>query len=100
LWFKKTSGPNDLPDLHIDSVKVKTRASFRSPRLAQRDPRQFRRASEAQREAGPQPGAVVHVNGLNIVPSDFGTSFDGFRTMRRCWLIWRDGDLVGAAFES
>jgi hypothetical protein len=40
------------------------------------------------------------LNGLNIVPSGFGISFDNFRTLRRCRLIWRDGDFVGVAFES
>jgi hypothetical protein len=45
-------------------------------------------------------GAGLRLNGLNIVPSDFVISFDNFRTMRRCRLIWRDGDFVGAAFES
>jgi hypothetical protein len=44
-------------------------------------------------------GARIRLNGLNIVPSEFGISFDKFRTMRRCRLIWRDADLVGAAFE-
>jgi hypothetical protein len=38
-------------------------------------------------------GAGLRLNGLNIVPSEFGISFDNFRTMRRCQLIWRDGDL-------
>jgi hypothetical protein len=45
-------------------------------------------------------GAGIQLNGLNIVPSEFGISFDIFRTMRRCRLIWRYGDFVGAAFES
>ena len=45
-------------------------------------------------------GAGLRLNGVNIVPSDFGISFDNFRTMRRCRLIWRDGDSVGAAFET
>ena len=44
--------------------------------------------------------ACLRLNGLNIVPSECGISFDGFRTMRRCRLVWRDGDFVGAAFES
>jgi hypothetical protein len=44
-------------------------------------------------------GAGVRLNGLNIVPSEFGVSFDNFRTMRRCRLIWRDGDFVGVTFE-
>jgi hypothetical protein len=37
-------------------------------------------------------GAGIRLNGLNFVPSEFGVSFDNFRTMRRCQLIWRDGD--------
>ncbi len=45
-------------------------------------------------------GAGIQLNGLNLVPSEFGISFDNFHTMRRCRLIWRDGDFVGAAFES
>jgi hypothetical protein len=45
-------------------------------------------------------GAGLRLNGLNIVPSEFGISFDNFRTMRHCRLIWRDGDFVGAAFET
>jgi hypothetical protein len=45
-------------------------------------------------------GASLRLNGVSIVPSEFGISFDKFRTMRRCRLIWRDGDFVGAAFES
>jgi hypothetical protein len=45
-------------------------------------------------------GAGILLNGLNIVPSEFGISFDNFRTMRHCRLIWRDGDFVGVAFES
>jgi hypothetical protein len=45
-------------------------------------------------------GAGIRLNGLNIVPSEFGISFDNFLTMRRCRLIWREGDFIGAAFES
>jgi hypothetical protein len=45
-------------------------------------------------------GAGLRLNGLNILLSEFGISFDNFRTMRRCRLIWRAGDFVGAAFES
>jgi hypothetical protein len=45
-------------------------------------------------------GAGLRLNGLNIVPSEFGISFDNFRTMRRCRLVWRNGDFVGAAFET
>jgi hypothetical protein len=35
-----------------------------------------------------------------ILPSEFGILFDNFHTMRCCRLIWRDGDFVGAEFES
>jgi hypothetical protein len=45
-------------------------------------------------------GASIRLNGLHIVPSKFGVSFDRFRTMRECRMIWRDGDFVGVAFES
>jgi hypothetical protein len=45
-------------------------------------------------------GAGLRLNGLNILSSEFGISFDNFRTTRLCRLIWRDGDFVGAAFET
>ena len=45
-------------------------------------------------------GAGIRLNGLNIVPFEFGISFDSFRTMRMCRLVWRDGDFIGATFES
>lgn len=34
-------------------------------------------------------GARVKLNGLSVMPSDFGISFDRFRTMRQCRLVWR-----------
>jgi hypothetical protein len=45
-------------------------------------------------------GAGLRLNGVNIVPSEFAISFDRFRTMRLCRLIWRDGDFLGVAFKS
>jgi hypothetical protein len=45
-------------------------------------------------------GAGLRLNGLNILLSEFGISFDKFRTIRRCRLIRRDGDFVGVTFES
>ena len=45
-------------------------------------------------------GVGLQLNGLNIMPFEFGISFDNFRTMRRCRMIWRDRDFVGAAFET
>lgn len=32
------------------------------------------------------------MNGLNIQPFEFGISFDNFRTMRKCCMIWSNGD--------
>jgi hypothetical protein len=45
-------------------------------------------------------GAGIRLNGLNILSSEFYISFDAFRTARRCRLIWREGDFIGAAFEN
>jgi hypothetical protein len=41
-------------------------------------------------------GAGIRLNGLKIVPLDFDLSFDGFRTIRKCRLIWRESDFMGA----
>jgi hypothetical protein len=45
-------------------------------------------------------GAGIRLNGLNMVPLDFDISFDNFHSVRRCRLIWRDGDFVGVALMS
>jgi hypothetical protein len=45
-------------------------------------------------------GAGIRLHEAQIVPVDFDISFDNFRTIRKSRLIWRDGDFVGAAFES
>ena len=45
-------------------------------------------------------GVCVRTQRLNILPLNFGLSFDNFQTVRMCRLIWRDRDFVGAAFES
>ena len=44
-------------------------------------------------------GAGIRLNGAKIVPDDFGISFDNFRTMHRCRLVWRCNDFLGVAFE-
>jgi hypothetical protein len=41
----------------------------------------------------------TRLNGLNTLSSEFGISFDNFHTMRRCRLIWRHDDFVGASFQ-
>ena len=45
-------------------------------------------------------GAGIRLHELQVVPVNFDLSFDNFRTIRKSRLIWRDGDFVGAAFES
>jgi hypothetical protein len=45
-------------------------------------------------------GAGIRLQGLKVIPLDFELSFDNFRTVRACRLIWRQGDWFGAAFES
>jgi hypothetical protein len=45
-------------------------------------------------------GAGLRLNRVNVLPSEFGISFDRFRTMRLCRLIWRDGDFLGVDFKS
>jgi len=45
-------------------------------------------------------GAGIIAQNLQIMPLDFALSFDGFRTLRMCRLIWRQDDFLGAAFES
>jgi hypothetical protein len=48
---------------------------------------------------GQNLGACIRLNGLSIVPSEFGISFDSFRTMHLCRLVWRQGDFLGVAFQ-
>lgn len=45
-------------------------------------------------------GAGILTQGLSALPTNFDLSFDNFRTIRRCRLIWREGDFLGLAFEN
>jgi hypothetical protein len=45
-------------------------------------------------------GAGIRAQNLQIMPLDFELSFDGFRTARKCRLIWRQDEFFGVAFES
>jgi hypothetical protein len=45
-------------------------------------------------------GAGIRTQDLAILPLNFELSFDDFRTIRKCRLIWRDGDFLGVAFEN
>ena len=45
-------------------------------------------------------GACIRLNGANLFPLEFQLSFDNFRTVRRCRLIWRRDDFLGVAFDN
>ena len=45
-------------------------------------------------------GAGVRLEALDVIPVEFDLSFDNFRTIRPCRLIWRDGNFLGVAFET
>ena len=45
-------------------------------------------------------GAGIRLHDLKIIPLEFALSFDNFRSLRKCRLVWREGDFFGAAFES
>jgi hypothetical protein len=45
-------------------------------------------------------GAGIRADGLNIIPVSFELSFDNFLTVRKCCLIWRNGDFLGVAFKN
>jgi hypothetical protein len=45
-------------------------------------------------------GAGIRMHDLAILPLNFDLSFDNFRTIRNCRLVWRAGDFIGVAFET
>jgi PilZ domain len=45
-------------------------------------------------------GAGIQLRDLNVLPPTFELTFDNFHTIRRCRVIWRQGDLVGVAFQN
>jgi hypothetical protein len=45
-------------------------------------------------------GAGIRLDRLNILPFDFQVSFDNFRTIGNCRLIWRNGNFVGVTWSS
>ena len=44
-------------------------------------------------------GAGIRAQDLKVLPMSFALSFDNFRSVRMCRLIWRQADFFGAAFE-
>jgi hypothetical protein len=45
-------------------------------------------------------GAKFRMHQLPVLPLTFELTFDNFVSIQRCQLIWRKGDLIGAAFEN
>jgi hypothetical protein len=43
--------------------------------------------------------ALVHSEGLRLLPVHFYITFDDFLTVGRCQLAWRHGDDIGVVFE-
>lgn len=46
-----------------------------------------------------QTGARIHSDRLGPVPMEFYVTFDTFRTIGKCRLVWRYQDRIGVAFE-
>jgi hypothetical protein len=45
-------------------------------------------------------GAGIRTHDMAVIPLTLELTFDHFRTIRRCRLIWRDGDFLGIAFQN
>jgi len=45
-------------------------------------------------------GTQIRLNRLSVLPPNFELSFDNFRSVRKCRLIWRRDDFIGIAFEN
>jgi hypothetical protein len=41
----------------------------------------------------------IRTGDLAVLPLNFDLSLTIFRTIRRCRLVWRDGDFLGVAFD-
>jgi hypothetical protein len=44
-------------------------------------------------------GAGIRLHDVKIIPLELALSFDNFSTLRKCRLVWREGDFFGVAFE-
>jgi hypothetical protein len=45
-------------------------------------------------------GAGIRLQGPKVIPLEFALSFDNFKSVRVCRMVWREGEIFGAAFES
>jgi len=46
-----------------------------------------------------QTSAVVHSDGLGVLPMQFYVTFDDFLTVGKCRLTWRDRNDIGVVIE-
>jgi hypothetical protein len=44
-------------------------------------------------------GAGIQIERMPIIPINFELSFDNFKTIRKCRLVWRHNEFVGAALN-
>ena len=44
-------------------------------------------------------GAGMRIAGVHLIPTDFDVSFDNFVTVRKCHLVWREGDFLGTRWS-
>jgi hypothetical protein len=56
--------------------------------------------ARAAPQISPTSAPGIRAQGIAVLLLNFELSVDHFRTIRKCRLRWRDGDFVGAAFES
>jgi hypothetical protein len=45
-------------------------------------------------------GAGIQLRDPNVLPLEFEMTFDNFRNIRKCRVIWRGGDFVGVKFQN
>lgn len=45
-------------------------------------------------------GARLRTHNISVLSTSFELTIDNFSTIRCCRLMWRNGDLLGVAFES
>ena len=45
-------------------------------------------------------GSRIQTHDLPVLPARFELTFDNFRTIRKCRVIWRNGNHIGVFFEN
>jgi hypothetical protein len=44
-------------------------------------------------------GAGMRLQDVNVLPADFELTFNNFTTIRKCRLVWRQGDFTGVSLD-